>query len=266
MKRSISVMPPAEKRIYSAFFAVITVLFIICSYSTGFSPFAVIGNSEQFWIFLAEDFFPPQFPADIRMYNILDSVAVTIAMALSSTTIAGVLAFFTALFASELVSPFPEMAKFVRGFATFLRNIPALVWAFILFSSLGIGTGVGFAALLITSFAFMVRAFAETMEDISVDCLESLEAVGAGFWQRVAHGVIPSCISGFLAWFLYCIEVNVRASTIVGMVGGGGVGMVLFSYIKSFNYHMAFTVILIIAAVVILVDRITGTIRKELEQ
>ena len=130
----------------------------------------------------------------------------------------------------------------------------------------GIGTGVGFAALLITSFAFMVRAFTETMEDISVDCLESLEAVGAGFWQRVAHGIVPSCISGFLAWFLYCIEVNVRASTIVGMVGGGGVGMVLFSYIKSFNYHMAFTVILIIAAVVILVDRITGKIRKELEQ
>lgn len=112
----------------------------------------------------------------------------------------------------------------------------------------------------------MVRAFTETMEDISVDCLESLEAVGAGFWQRVAHGIVPSCISGFLAWFLYCIEVNVRASTIVGMVGGGGVGMVLFSYIKSFNYHMAFTVILIIAAVVILVDRITGKIRKEMEQ
>lgn len=84
--------------------------------------------------------------------------------------------------------------------------------------------------------------------------------------QRVAHGIVPSSISGFLAWFLYCIEVNVRASTIVGMVGGGGVGMVLFSYIKSFNYHMAFTVILIIAAVVILVDRITGKIRKELEQ
>lgn len=229
MKNSISVMPPAEKRIYNIFFVVIVLLYAVCSFFTEFSPLAVIANLDQFWLFLSEDFFPPQFPTDIRMYNILDSVAVTIAMAISSTTIAGIL-------------------------------------AFILFSSLGIGTGVGFAALLITSFAFMVRAFTETMEDISVDCLESLEAVGAGFWQRVAHGIVPSCISGFLAWFLYCIEVNVRASTIVGMVGGGGVGMVLFSYIKSFNYHMAFTVILIIAAVVILVDRITGKIRKELEQ
>lgn len=216
MKNSISVMPPAEKRIYNIFFVVIVLLYAVCSFFTEFSPLAVLANLDQFWLFLSEDFFPPQFPTDIRMYNILDSVAVTIAMAISSTTIAGILAFFT--------------------------------------------------ALLITSFAFMVRAFTETMEDISVDCLESLEAVGAGFWQRVTHGIVPSCISGFLAWFLYCIEVNVRASTIVGMVGGGGVGMVLFSYIKSFNYHMAFTVILIIAAVVILVDRITGKIRKELEQ
>lgn len=80
---------------------------------------AVFANLDQFWIFLSEDFFPPQFPTDIRMYNILDSVGVTIAMAISSTTIAGILAFFTALFASELVSPFPKCAKFVRGFATF---------------------------------------------------------------------------------------------------------------------------------------------------
>ncbi len=139
--------------------------------------------------------------------------------------IAAVLAFFVSLFGSEKVSPFPRAAKFVRGFATFLRNIPALVWAFILFSSLGIGTGVGFVALCITSFAFMVRAFVETTEDVSQDCVESLQAVGATFPQRVSQAILPSCLSGFLSWFLYCVEINIRASTIVGMVGGGGVSV-----------------------------------------
>ena len=151
-----------------------------------------------------------------------------------------------------------------EGLATFLRNIPALVWAFILFSSLGIGTGVGFVALCITSFAFMVRAFVETMEDVSQDCVESLQAVGATFPQRVAQAILPSCLSGFLSWFLYCVEVNIRASTIVGMVGGGGVGLTLFSYIKSFRYDIALTIILLIAAMVIVVDQITGKLRKEL--
>lgn len=187
-----------------------------------------------------------------------------LALAMSATTVAAILAFFVALFGSEKVSPFPRFAKVVRGFATFLRNIPALVWAFILFSSLGIGTGVGFVALCITSFAFMVRAFVETMEDVSQDCVESLQAVGATFPQRVAQAILPSCLSGFLSWFLYCVEVNIRASTIVGMVGGGGVGLTLFSYIKSFRYDIALTIILLIAAMVIVVDQITGKLRKEL--
>ena len=179
-------------------------------------------------------------------------------------TIAAILAFFVSLFGSEKVSPFPRFAKVVRGFATFLRNIPALVWAFILFSSLGIGTGVGFVALCITSFAFMVRAFVETMEDVSQDCVESLQAVGATFPQRVSQAILPSCLSGFLSCYLYCVEVNIRASTIVGMVGGGGVGLTLFSYIKSFQYDIALSIILLVAAMVIIADQITIKLRKEL--
>lgn len=266
MQEKIPLIKKSEKRVYNIFFSVLLVLFIVCSWLTEFSPIEVVRNIDQFWLFLTADFFPPEMPVGSKLAILLNSIVVTVAMAVSSATVAGILAFIVSLFASELISPFPRAAKYVRGFATFLRNIPALVWAFILFSSLGIGVGVGFIALCITSFAFMVRAFTETIEDVSQDCLESLEAVGADFGQRVINGVIPACISGFLAWFLYCIEVNIRASTIVGMVGGGGVGMVLFSYIKSFNYHMAFTIILIIAAIIILVDLLTGKLRRVLNQ
>ena len=265
-KKQIPLIAPAEKHVYEGFFGIIVVLFILCTFYTEFNPVELFRKSENFWLFLSEDFFPPALPKMEKILNILESVFVTVAMAISATTAAAILAFFVSLFASEKVSPFPRFAKTVRGFATFLRNIPALVWAFILFSSLGIGTGVGFVALCITSFAFMVRAFAETMEDISSDCLESLQAVGSTFPQRIVHGVLPSCLSGFLSWFLYCMEVNIRASTIVGMVGGGGVGMVLFSYIKGFQYHIAFSIILLIAVMVILVDLVTGHLRRRLFQ
>lgn len=239
-------------------------LFAICTRLTGFDPVLLVKNGDEFLKFITMDFLPPALPKADRIPGIFASVLVTIALALSATTTASVFAFFAALFASEKISPFPKAAKFVRAFATFLRNIPALVWAFILFSSLGIGTGVGFIALFITSFAFMVRAFAETMEDVSQDCVESLLTVGAGFPQRVAQAILPSCLSGFLSWFLYCVEVNIRASTIVGMVGGGGVGLTLFSYIKGFHYDIALSIILLIAAMIILVDQITGYLRKEL--
>ncbi len=267
MPKRIPLLAQAEKRTYEAFFLVVVVLFVICTLLTQFNPVVLFQNGENFWSFLSQDFFPPELPSKAsKITNILSSVLTTIAMAISSTTVAGILAFLVSLFASESVSPFPRAAKAVRAVATFMRNIPALVWAFILFSSLGIGTGVGFVALCITSFAFMVRAFAETMEDISQDCIESLQATGASFPQRVAHGVIPSCMGGFLSWFLYCIEVNIRASTIVGMVGGGGVGLVLFSYIKGFQYHIAFSIILLIAVMVILVDAATGTLRRGLDR
>lgn len=88
----------------------------------------------------------------------------------------------------------------------------------------------------------------------------------ATFPQRVAHGILPSCLSGLVSWYLYSLEVNIRASAVVGMVGGGGIGLVLFSYIKSFNYHVAFFIIILIAALVIVVDWVTGRLRKELAE
>ncbi|MGI5895124.1 MAG: phosphonate ABC transporter, permease protein PhnE [Candidatus Merdivicinus sp.] len=263
-QNSIPLIAREQKRLYTWFFAAIVLLFAAATFFTGFNPVSLLANGEAFWSFLTQDFLPPALPANEKIPGILSSVLVTLALAMSSTAVAAVLAFFVSLFGSEKISPFPKFAKVVRGFATFLRNIPALVWAFILFSSLGIGTGVGFVALCITSFAFMVRAFVETMEDVSEDCIESLSAVGATFPQRVSQAVLPSCLSGFLSWFLYCIEVNIRASTIVGMVGGGGVGLTLFSYIKSFRYDIALSIILLIAAMVIVVDFITAKLRKEI--
>ena len=154
MHKRIPLIARDLKHLYTGFLITALVLFIVCSWLTQFNPMTLIANGDAFWEFITEDFLPPALPKSSRIPGVLESVLVTLALALSSTTVAAILAFFVALFGSEKVSPFPKMAKFVRGFATFMRNIPALVWAFILFSSLGIGTGVGFIALCITSFAF----------------------------------------------------------------------------------------------------------------
>lgn len=260
----IPLISPDLKKVYTWFLVIVVAVFAVSTAVTGFNAFTLVWHADSIWQFVSEDFLPPRLPKLSSLGNVLESVVVTLALAMSATTIAAILAFLTGLFGSEKISPFPRAAKLVRGFATFLRNIPTLVWAFILFSSLGIGTGVGFIALCITSFAFMVRAFVETMEDVSNDCVESLTTVGATFPQRVSQAILPSCLSGFIAWFLYCIEVNIRASTIVGMVGGGGVGMVLFSYIKTFRYDIACSIILLIAVMVIVVDRLTALLRREL--
>ena len=263
MTRKIPLTALEIRRMYTGFLIAAVILFVVCSVLTEFNPMTLIADGDAFWEFITQDFLPPALPKASRIPGIFSSILVTLALAMSSTTVAAVLAFFVSLFGSEKVSPFPRAAKAVRGFATFLRNIPALVWAFILFSSLGIGTGVGFVALCITSFAFMVRAFVETMEDVSQDCVESLQAVGDSFPQRVSQAILPSCLSGFLSWFLYCVEVNIRASTIVGMVGGGGVGYVISNSLQGYDYGTAGVAILLVFLVAYFIERIFVRIKKK---
>jgi phosphonate transport system permease protein len=259
-KEKIRMIDNKEKKVYTVFLTVVTILFVFATAVTRFNPFEIFIKQGDFWSFITQDFLPPTLQ---RTNTVLSAIVTTIALAVSSTFVSGIIALFFAMFGSEYISPFPEASKFIRGIATFLRNVPALVWAFILFSSLGIGTGVGFVALLISSFAFLTRAFIEVIDDVSHDAIEGLSVCGSTFLQKIFQGVIPSCIQDFLAWFLYSIEVNIRASTIVGMVGGGGIGLVLFSYIKSFKYSTAAGIILIIAFTIILIDYLTGYIRKK---
>ena len=75
--------------------------------------------------------------------------------------------------------------------------------------------------------------------------------------------IIPASLPGFLSWLLYSLEVNIRSSTLVGAVGGGGIGLVMMGYIKQFRYHSAMGVILLIAGIVILVDMLTNFLRKK---
>ncbi|MGL4607746.1 MAG: ABC transporter permease subunit [Eubacteriaceae bacterium] len=259
--KNIPIINKKEKKLYTCFALVTLVLFIIATFLTQFNPVDVLLSGEEFWKFIIEDFLPPTLSKPQTIFN---AIYITLCLAISSTFVAGILAMIFGLLGSTCVSPFPKLSKVIRGVATFLRNIPSLVWAFILFSSLGIGTGVGFVALVISTFAFMTRAFIESIDEVSTDSTEGLLVVGSSFFQRVFQGIIPSCMQYFISWFLYCIEVNIRASTIVGMVGGGGIGLVLFSYIKSFDYQTACGIILIIAGMVIAVDLLTGLLRKNI--
>ena len=136
MRNKIPVIAVKQRKIYIIFIIVMVILFFLTSLYTKFNIVTLIKNGDAFWSFIVNDFFPPALPKSGKIAETLKSVGVTLALAISSTTIAAVLAFFAALFGSEKVSPWPKLAKYVRGFATFLRNIPALVWAFILFSSL----------------------------------------------------------------------------------------------------------------------------------
>ncbi|WP_231686991.1 ABC transporter permease subunit [Bacillus sp. JCM 19034] len=167
-------------------------------------------------------------------------------------------------FSSSNNIPHPAVQIFMRGFSSLFRNIPVFIWAILLTASFGLGVLVGTLSLVIVSVGALTRAFAEVLEEIDMGQLEAVKATGANYFQAIAQGVIPQFLPGFFGWSLYMLEINVRASTIIGMVGGGGLGFVIQSNIKLFQYGEVCMGIILILAIVLLTEWITNQIRERI--
>lgn len=248
-----------SKRTAYLFFLILLVLFIISTVYTRFNPFEALGQQKEFWRFIFVDFFPPKITG---MKQLLDAILQTFYMAVGATGISAVFAFFLAFLGSSSICKSKLANGLIRGFASVLRNIPALVWAFVLVAAFGIGTAVGVLALIIATTGFLIRSFIETLDEVAGENMEALYSTGAGIFSIITQSIIPAALPGYIAWFLYCIETNIRASTILGLVGAGGIGLLMMGYIKQFNYHAACTVIIAVSVIIIAVNLLTDFLRK----
>ncbi len=146
--------------------------------------------------------------------------------------------------------------------AAFFRSVPDVVWAMLLMFSFGQNILTGFFALFFTTFGMLTRAFIETIEEASSDCIEALRASGANFAQTVFQGIIPSVIPGIVTWVLYMIETNIRSSTLIGILTATGIGYLFDMYYKRLDFSSASLVVLLIIATVIIIELISNQIRK----
>ncbi|MDR1211070.1 MAG: ABC transporter permease subunit [Spirochaetaceae bacterium] len=241
------------------FVLVLLLLFGLSTGFTRFNPLAALLSQGEFWNFILSDFIPP---ATGRLGALLQAVAQTIYMALAATGLSSLLALFLSFPGTAAITRSRTINSLVRAFASVLRNIPTLVWAFILVAAFGIGTVVGILSLIIATTGYLTRFFIEILDEAAEETLEPLLAAGASMPSIVAQALLPDAMPGFIAWILYCVELNIRASTILGMVGAGGVGLLLMGYIKQFNYASASTAIIAVAAVIIGVNLLTTYLRK----
>ncbi|MDR1099253.1 MAG: ABC transporter permease subunit [Treponema sp.] len=241
------------------FVIVLLLLFGLSTGFTRFNPLAALLSQGEFWNFILTDFTPPSVG---RLGALLRAVMQTIYMALASTGLSAVLALFLSFLGTAAITRSRTVNSLVRAFASILRNIPALVWAFILVAAFGIGTVVGVLSLIIGTTGYLTRFFIEILDEAAEETLEPLLAAGAAMPAIVAQALLPSAMPGFIAWSLYCVELNIRASTILGMVGAGGIGLLLMGYIKQFNYAAASAAILAVALIIIGVNVLTNYLRK----
>jgi phosphonate transport system permease protein len=143
-----------------------------------------------------------------------------------------------------------------------LRSIEALILALIFVIWVGLGAFAGTLALALHTIAANAKLYSEQVESISSGPLEAVRATGATRLQTVVYAVVPQIVPPFIAFTMYRWDINVRMSTIIGFVGGGGIGLVLQQNINLLNYRGAAAQILAIAIVVAAMDYISSRLRE----
>jgi phosphonate transport system permease protein len=143
-----------------------------------------------------------------------------------------------------------------------VRAIEPLIWALIAVVWVGLGPFAGIIALTIHSIAALGKLYSESIESIDSGPIEAIQATGATGLQVIMFGVVPQIIPPFVSFSIYRWDINVRMSTVIGLVGGGGVGFLLIQYIRLLDYRSAGIAVWFIAITVAILDFVSAEIRQ----
>lgn len=152
----------------------------------------------------------------------------------------------------------------VRTIFNVLRSIETLILAVIMAVVVGLGPFAGVMAIVIHSIGAMGKLYSESIESIDPGPIEAITATGANRLQVVLFAVLPQVVPAFLSFTMYRWDINVRLSTIIGLVGGGGIGFILIQYINLLQWNQAATALWLIGIVVIVMDYASAVIREKL--
>ena len=214
------------------------------------------GNMKTY----AAEFFPPNF-AQWRVY--VNEMIVTLQIAIWGTALAVVTAVPMALLASANIVPwwiYQPMRRFMDG----CRAINEMVFAMLFVVAVGLGPFAGVLALWVHTTGVLAKLFSEAVEAIDPQPVEGIRSTGASALHEIVYGVIPQVMPLWISYALYRFESNVRSASVVGMVGAGGIGVVLWEIIRGFQYAETGAVMLIIIVTVSAIDLLSARIRKML--
>ena len=207
---------------------------------------------------LAKDFFPPDFK-DWKMY--LEEISITFQIAVWGTFLAVICAVPCGILSSENIVPW-WIYQPMRRFMDACRAINERVFAMLFVVTVGLGPFAGVLALWIHTTGILAKLFSEAVEAIDPQPVEGIRATGATHLEEVLFGVIPQVLPLWISFSLYRFESNVRSATVVGMVGAGGIGVVLWEMIRGFYFGQTCAIMIMIVLSVTIIDLASQWLRK----
>tara|TARA_B100001105_G_scaffold76021_1_gene60107 strand:- start:3604 stop:4479 length:876 start_codon:yes stop_codon:yes gene_type:complete len=188
----------------------------------------------------------------------------TFNMAVLSTLFGFVFALLLSFFSARNITPNVLSFFFVKRFLEFLRGVPEIIFAILFVWALGVGPLAGIIAMTIHTTGALGKLFSEVHENAELKSCEAIRSAGGGWVPEMRYGVLPQVLPNIISYALLRFEINIRASTVIGFVGAGGIGQELYLVINFNYYEEVSAIILLIILTVITIDITSGALRQRI--
>lgn len=185
----------------------------------------------------------------------------TVLMAITATMIGTAIAFVLSFPAARNLAPSRAVYALTRRFMEICRGVPEILYALVFVFAVGIGPLAGVLAIAIHTIGALGKLFSEVNENASMRPVEGIRSVGGGWFSEIRYGIVPQVMPNFISYTLLRFEVNVRASSIVGFVGAGGIGQELNRVISLYSDDRVLAVLILIVVLVTAIDLVSEQVR-----
>lgn len=240
-----------------------TLLLALGVWRLGVEPSRLFSGLGQLWNFLGL-MVPPAPTRGATLGLILHALAETLAIAFLGTVAAAILALPLGFLAARNTTLNGAVRFLSRRGLDGLRGIDSLIWALIWVGVVGLGPFAGVLAVMTGDIGTFGKLFSEAIEAADRKPQEGVVAAGGSGAARVRFGVLPQVLPVMAGQVLYLFESNVRSSTIIGIVGAGGIGLVLAEMIRTLEWQAVSLIVLLILAMVAVIDLASGRLRRRL--
>lgn len=266
-------VPPRQRRAatyvrWGLIGAVVIGLHVLAVDRTDFSVAELVKGWHGIWSFFAGDAmtkgaFPPNLSWDV-IRPALGQCVVTFSMGLLGTTISIPFALVLAFLGATSTSRNPIVYQLARGLMSFFRAVPSFIWGLIFVTAVGLGAFPGVLAIVVHNMGVMGKLWSESMEESDQGPVQALRAAGARPAQTATHVVLPTVMPQFLSLFLYRVDVNVRDSLTLGIVGAGGIGFLITNAIQEFQFDTMLTYVLMVLVMIVALDQLSAYLRRRI--
>lgn len=215
------------------------------------------------WQLFTEQLFPPRADAG-QLELLIEGLLESIAMAMIATVLGVLLSVPVAFMAAENLAPKPVYYA-NRGLISVSRALHELIVAIIAVKAVGLGPLAGIITLAFKTIGFFGKLLAEDLEDIDPGQVDAIRATGANRVQVLLYGVVPQIVPRFVGLSVYRWDINIRQSTIIGIVGAGGIGTLILTAFQRYQYQYAAAILLAIVAVVLVAEGVSAYVRRSVQ-